>query len=229
MDKLHNYFNERYRKTILSKISKNDGPVITISRTTGCDGRQVASALAELLNRKYNTDKWKWADKDIIYKAAREINVGSHRVEDIYKRVELSNMSEMIMAFSGGFISDQKIKRVIKEVVLSMCKEGHVVMVGRGGVVISKDIAQALHVRIVAPFYWRVENVMRKKGMDIATAETYIIETDQKRLNMFHTFMDKKPLNLDYLFDATINRASFSERDISAIIADLYEKKVNSR
>jgi len=38
--------------------------------------------------------------------------------------------------------------------------------------------------------------------------------------------MDKKPLNIDYLFDATINRSSFSIQEIADLILSMYEKKV---
>jgi len=130
------------------------------------------------------------------------------------------------MAFSGGFVSDLRVKKAIRDVVLSICKEGYIVLVGRGGVSIAHEIADALHIRLIAPFYWRVENVMKKKDMNIETAEKFVIDTDEKRFNLIHTFLDKKPLNIDYLFDATINRSSFSIPDIADMILSMYEKKI---
>ena len=62
--------------------------------------------------------------------------------------------------------------------------------------------------------------------MNIETAEKYVVDTDEKRFNLIHAFLDKKPLNIDYLFDATINRSSFSIQDISDMILSMYEKKV---
>jgi cytidylate kinase len=229
MEKIFNYFDDRYRDTILNKESVDDGPVITISRTTGCDARQVAASLVEHLNHRFGTTRWKWVDKDIIYAIARELDTDAQRVENFYKGIKLSNLSEMIMAFSGGFVSDLRVKKAIKDVVLSMCKEGYVILVGRGGVSIAKDITDALHIRLVAPFYWRVENVMKKKEMTLETAEEYVIDTDEKRFNLIETFLDKKPLNIDYLFDATINRNSFAIQDIAAMILTMFEKKVSTQ
>jgi hypothetical protein len=83
-----------------------------------------------------------------------------------------------------------------------------------------------LHIRLIAPFYWRVENVMKKKEMNIETAEKFVIDTDEKRFNLIHTFLDKKPLNIDYLFDAIINRNSFSISEIADMILSMYEKKI---
>ena len=226
MEKFFDYFDGRYRESILSKPSSEDGPVITISRLTGCDARQVAAVLADDLNRKYGITKWKWVDKDIIYAIAKELNTDTQRVENFYKGIELSNISEMIMAFSGGFVSDLRVKKAIKDVILSMCKSGFIVLVGRGGVSIANEIKDALHIRLIAPFYWRVENVMKKKQMDMEAAEEYVVDTDEKRFNLIHAFLDKKPLNIDYLFDATINRSIFSIQEISDLILTMYEKKV---
>jgi cytidylate kinase len=227
MEKFFDYFDGRYRESILSKPPDDDGPVITLSRLTGCDARQVASTLVDDLNKKYGTSKWRWVDKDIIYAIAKELNTDTQRVENFYKGIELSNISEMIMAFSGGFVSDLRVKKAIRDVVLSICKAGHIVLVGRGGVSIAHDISDALHIRLISPFYWRVENVMKKKALNIEAAEEYVVNTDEKRFHLIQAFMDEKPLNIDYLFDATINRSSFTIQEISDLIISMYDKKVN--
>jgi cytidylate kinase len=189
----------------------------------------VAARLVEDMNSKFGTEKWRWVDKDIIYAIAKELNTDTQRVENFYKGIELSNISEMIMAFSGGFISDLRVKKAIRDVVLAMCKEGHIIIVGRGGVSIARDIADSLHIRLTAPFYWRVENVMNKKALKMEAAEEFVIDTDEKRFNLIQTFLDKKQVNIDYLFDATLNRSSFSVPELSALIMSMYEMKICSK
>jgi cytidylate kinase len=103
------------------------------------------------------------------------------------------------------------------------------VLVGRGGVSLAHDIADSLHVRLIAPFYWRVENVMKKKEMNIEAAEEYIVDTDEKRHNLITTFLEKKSLNIDYLFDITINRQSFNIFETAELIVSMYEKKVGRK
>lgn len=226
MEKFFDYFDDRYREAILNKPPDEDGPVITLSRLTGCDGRYVATTLVDSLNQKYGTSKWRWVDKDVIYAIARELNTDAVRVENFYKGIELSNASEMIMAFSGGFVSDLRVKKAIRDVVLSIAKEGYIVIVGRGGVSIANDIKDALHIRLIAPFYWRVNNIMKKMDMEMEAAEEYVVDTDEKRFQLIQTFLDKKPLNMDYLFDATFNRNSFDIQEISDLILEMYDKKV---
>ena len=53
-----------------------------------------------------------------------------------------------------------------------------------------------------------------------------LLKLMKRRFNLIQTFLDKKPLNIDYLFDATINRSSFSIKDIADMILSMYEKKV---
>jgi len=211
---------------MLGRPIDQTGPVITISRLTGCDGREVAAALMAQLNLRYNTNKWRWIDKDIIYHAAHELKTDTNRVENYYQGMTMNDMSEMIMAFSGTFVSDSSVRKAIREVVLSIAREGHAVIIGRGGVAITRDMTNALHIRLVAPLYWRVENVMKKKGMIIQKAEEYVIETDEKRNKMIVGFLDKKPQTIDYLFDSSLNRSSFSVDQLSALILEMYEAKL---
>ncbi len=229
MEKFFDYFDERYRESVLSGPASDDGPVITISRLTGCDAREVASGIVDKLNNRIGNTKWKWVDKDIIYAIARDLNIDTQRIENFYAGIKLSNLSEMIMAFSGGFVSDLRVKKAIKDVVLSICKEGYVVLVGRGGVSIAHDIKDALHVKLVGPFYWRVDNVMKKKNMDIESAEKYVIETDEKRHELIQTFLEKKSQNTETLFDVIINRLSFSVAETADIILSMYETKVTKQ
>ena len=59
MEKFFDYFDTRHRQTIMNKPSGSDGPVITISRLTGCDARQVAGQIVNILNRKEDSKKWR--------------------------------------------------------------------------------------------------------------------------------------------------------------------------
>jgi cytidylate kinase len=227
MDKLFNYFDDRYRESILHKPPVDDGPVITLSRLTGCDARPIAEKLVNDLNLAYGFKKWRWVDKEIIYTIAKELNTDSQRVENFYRGNELCNISDMIMAFSGGFVSDLRVKKAIRDIVLSMCKEGYIILVGRGGVSIARDIRNSLHIRLIAPFYWRVENIMRKRAMGIEAAEEFIIESDKNRFSLIQAFLDKKSIVMDNLFDATINRNSFTIEATSDLILSMYNKKLS--
>jgi cytidylate kinase len=224
--KIFDYFDTRYRAEMLGRPVDQTGPVITISRLTGCDGREVAAELVAMLNLRYDTNRWRWVDKDIIYHAASELKTDTHRVETYYQGLGMTDISQMIMAFSGSYVTDSSVKKAIRDVVLSIAREGYAVIIGRGGVAITRDIANSLHVRLMAPMYWRVQNVMKKKGMISEKAEEYVIQTDDKRHKLILDFLDKKPLSVDSLFDVTINRGSFTIDQISSLILTMFESKL---
>lgn len=212
----------------MKHTSENFGPIITISRQTGCDAVAVAKYMVKCLNKEYNTTKWRWLDKEILLSTARELDTGAADVESYIKRHHLSGFSEMLMAISGRHISDDKVRKTIKEVVLSISREGYVIIVGRAGVALTGSVKRALHVRLVAPFYWRVENIVKKKELDIEAAEEFVVDTDEKRHNLIISFLDKKPVTLDYLFDVTMNRSSFSVEQIAETLCVLYKKKMDA-
>lgn len=228
MEKIFNYFDDRYRQNLVKDNVVKCGPIITLSRQTGCDAIAVAKRVVHLLNKQQKTNKWYWIDKEILLKTAKELKTGTHRIERYIKGKELSGFSEMIMTVSGDFISDMTVKKKIREVILSICNDGYVILVGRGGVSISREVKKSLHVRLVAPFYWRVKNIMKKRKLDIEDAEEFTVDTDEKRYNMILNFLEKKPLNIDYLFDATINRSSFSIEQLAEIITELYGRRMTA-
>ncbi len=226
MDKFISYFDNRYREVLQKRNLASCGPIITLSRQTGCDAIATAKRLVTILNDRYNTDKWHWVDKQVLTDAARRLKTDQGKVENSMKSSGFSGISEMIMAISGEYLSDLKIKKAVSDVVLSICNEGYAILVGRGGVSITRGIRRALHIRLVAPFYWRVENIIKKRQYGIEDAEEFVVDTDEKRYNIILNFLDKKPLNIDYLFDATINRSSYTVDQIADLIFYHYDMRI---
>ena len=52
------------------------------------------------------------------------------------------------------------------------------------------------------------------------------MDTDEKRHNLITTFLEKKSVNIDYLFDITVNRKSFGIPETAELIVSMYEKKI---
>ncbi|NLE34395.1 MAG: hypothetical protein GX622_04780, partial [Bacteroidales bacterium] len=54
----------------------------------------------------------------------------------------------------------------------------------------------------------------------------YTLQTDEKRYKLIVDFLDKKPQSIDYLFDVTLNRSSFTLEQISSLVLTMYETKL---
>lgn len=223
---LFKYFEQRYKETN-SKLGSAPrfGPVITISRQSGCEAKKIAKLLAEKLNIENPGNSWRCVDKEILEKSARELNLSTSKIKHFYKGEEKSMFIDMFVAFSKTHVNDLQIKNTIKEVMTSLCKQGHIILVGRAGGAILQDQTNVLNIRLTAPFMWRIENIMKNRKTSIEVAEEWAIDTDEQRYKLFYQFLGKQPANLDYLFDATLNRKNFDKNQIVEIILDLMKTK----
>jgi len=91
-----------------------------------------------------------------------------------------------------------------------------VVIVGRGGVAITRDIPLSLHVNLEAPLEWRVLRISEKHNLSLEEAEKYAKDIDKKR-KQFREYFEGK--NTDYTqFDLTFNTMTLSIDEIVKII-----------
>ncbi|MBI9068143.1 MAG: cytidylate kinase-like family protein [Salinivirgaceae bacterium] len=223
---LFKYFENRYQeaKNQLNLPSKF-GPVITISRQSGCEAKKIAKQLVFQLNEQTENKPWKFIDKEILEKSAKELNLSTSKIEHFYKGKEKSSIIDMFVAFSKSHVNDLKIKNTIKEVMISLCREGHIVFIGRAGAAILQEKPNVCNIRLTAPFYWRISTIMKNQNTSIEEAEEWAIETDENRYKLFYMFLEKQPRNLEYLFDATINRQSYGVNQTTDLIIKLAKMK----
>lgn len=223
---LFKYFEKRHQEAHEKSGKENKfGPVITISRQAGCEAKKIAQILTTQLNKRYPGQNWKWVDKEILEQSAKELDIQTFNIENFMSGPETSSIIDIFMSFSKSHVNDMKIKNKIKEVILSLCGQGNIILVGRAGAAILKDKPNTLNVRLVAPFYWRIETIMKNQKTSIEEAEEWAIETDEKRHKLIYTFLEKQPGNIDYLFDVTINRSSFSLEAIADQVISLAKTK----
>lgn len=223
---LFKYFENRYNEAN-SKIKSPTkyGPIITISRQSGCEAKLISKILVEKLNAKSNKKAWRFVDKEILEQSAKELNLSESKIAHFYEGHESSSFIDMFVSFSKSFVNDIKIKNTIRDIVNTLCLQGPLILVGRAGAAILQDKKNTLNIRLTAPFYWRIDTIMKNRTCSIETAEEWAIDTDEKRHKLFYTFLEKQPCNLDYLFDATINRQHFSAEQSADIILHLAKLK----
>ncbi len=223
---LFEYFENRHQEASnrLNPVKKF-GPVITISRQAGCEAKMIGKLVANELNKHQSGTLWRCIDKEILEKSAKELNLQTSKIEHFYKAEEKNNFIEMFSAFSKTHVNDVKIRNTIKEVMISLCRQGNIVLIGRAGAAILQDQPNVLNIRLTAPFFWRIETIMKNQNTNIEKAEEWAIDTDENRHKLFYTFLGKQPGNLDYLFDATLNRKNFSVNETAQIILQLAKLK----
>jgi len=207
---------------------KESGPVITISREYGCPSKIIASRLSEDLTRKMFVKgkdiKWKYVTKEILSESARALEVDPEKIKYVFNYEQKSLIDGIISAqFNKYYKSERKIRNTIAKVIRNMAHEGHVIIVGRGGVAITHDMPRSLHIMLEAPLEWRTVRIAENYKITQEEARKTAIEVDKKRKEFREYFQGK---DTDYTrFDLTFNCMSFTIEEIVHVILKAAEIK----
>lgn len=229
-DILFNYLNRRLHEAEGNEaaLKKDPGPVVTISRQSGCSARRLTQKLVEELNKrrekKENSREWDYINKELLQSAARKLDVKPSEISYVFKYQRRSALGDIFASYANKYYkSDRKIRKTIADVIRSISEEGNIIVIGRGGVVLTKDIMKSLHVSLEAPLEWRCLMISERYDLSFADAKKSVIEMDKKRQLFRESFEGK---NTDYTwFDATFNRMSLTENEIIEAIIKMMETK----
>ena len=227
---LLNYMKNRFKhdSAIPSKNNTTAGPVVTISREYGCPAKRLTGMLSSSLNRiemeNYSSHRWQWIGKEILEESATELNLKSTMVRKVATKEQSGVVDDIVMSLSNTYYpGDHKIKKTIGEVIRTFAEQGHVIIVGRGGVSITRDITNSLHIKFQAPLEWRINDVSKKQMISLAEARKKIQLVDTQRALIREFFEGKKVDN--GAFDLIFNYMTLDEDDIVATIIRLMESK----
>lgn len=198
------------------------GPVITISRLYGCPSKKIAKLLSEELSKKMLAQgkknvQWGYVTKEILSESARELEMNPDRIKYVFDYKKKGLIDELFSAHSNKYYkSDRRIRNTIARVIRNMACEGNVVIVGRGGVAITRDMPNSLHINLEAPLQWRVLRIAEKYELSFEEAEKTTLDIDKKR-KAFREYFEGR--NTDYTwFDLTFNCMTMSVEEIVGII-----------
>ncbi len=227
---LKEYLERRLKPTriVPKQVKKMPGPVITISRDYGCPAKRIAGMLSATLNRleiqSDNVARWYWLGKEIMEESARELHLRPELVNEIAKSEDKNILEEILLAFTNKYYpGDIKIKKTIGEIIHTYATTGHVIVVGRGGAAICRDIKKALHIKLTAPLAWRINDVSRRHNLTLAEAEKRIKSIDHQRELLRKFFSAEKTDNAP--FDVVFNYMTCSDEEIVQSIVKIAEMR----
>lgn len=201
-------------------------PFITISRQTGCQSIQVAAGLIEKLKRD-TQQQWSLISREILEEAAHHHQLNPIQVKNILNAEERPHLIEVLRSLeSKNYLNDRIVRKKLKDAVLEVARQGHVIIVGRAGAIITSEMAHGIHLRLVAPFEWRLQQIIEQKSLSRKDAVAYLKNSDERRNRLLKDFGPKadQPLN----FDLVINNAKISADEIVEILFRLLISRQNS-
>ena len=201
-------------------------PFFTLSRQYGCPSREIAAALQKRLNditgpRK----KWNIINKEIIQDSAKELDLHPQKLRYVFDAQRRTAIDEVIASMSTRYYkNDRQIRKTIREVIEDIASEGYSVIIGRGGVAITNDFPNSLHVRLFAPQDWRLKSIMNRHNFrSQKEAFNHLRYVDKKRTDLIDHFSGGK-FNFNK-FDIGINCETFSPAETAEIIASSAQAK----
>ena len=170
--------------------------VITISREFGSGGIVIAQKVSKTLG-------YHLVDKEFIGEVLSQ-----------YGLVEFDKEYDSLPSFWEKFDAQREARRdmmvkMLNRVVRAVAHHGNVVILGRSGFVILEKYIDVLHVRVKAPFYFRVRRVMRKQNITAYQAEDMVKQGDRVRTAFIKSFYGVEK-DMTRPFDLLINTAKIS-------------------
>jgi len=221
------YLEERYKNDREKTEFTEVGPVVTISREFGCPAKMIAKKISESLDELHagkEKQEWKIVTKEILENAAKELGLEPEKIEYVFKNEKRGAIDDILNALSYKYYkSDRKIKKTLKEVVLSIGEEGNAIIVGRCGATITRGIPKSLHVRLIAPLSWRVPGIKERHKISYYEAEKLAVDNDKRRTKLRDDFAGKKIGDYDY--DLILNAKTLSVEEIVGLVITTMKMK----
>ena len=203
---------------------ENENPFITISREYGCGGYEIAELVVSELNHAYKQHPiWGAYDKLILDRISSDMGI-TNALADTLTGSARRKMTELFQTTFSTFPPQVAVYRKLAEVVRMLAINGHVVIVGRAGNAITRDMPFGMHVRIIAPMDWKIERIMKLTNISKKDARGLIREkTDDREsfLKEFVKFESRDPHN----YDLVINNADYTVENAAMLIIEALKLK----
>jgi cytidylate kinase len=225
---LKKYMNERDQ---LRAQKKDPGPLVTISRAYGCEANDITLRLLRRVNKRLseksvNAKPWGYINKEIIQDAAKALKLPVERVEQrVVQHHEHSGMMEQMLTSMGGAwsLTDKAIISKVNEIIQTYAHDGRVIIVGRGGAMLTRCIKKSVHVRIFAPTDWRVSFIANKYQLSQIEAEEKVRQHDLER-RQWAEHLSGQVFD-EHLFDLLLNRKTMNTDEMVDIIFNMMVKR----
>jgi cytidylate kinase len=224
VDILRNYLGAMSQARVRRSVKPR--PAITISRETGSGALVVANLVAKQLDLECPGDPpcpWAVFERALVTKILEDHSL-SQKIEEFMPEEFRFPLSEAFEFLLGLHPPSWVLREYAKETIRKLATSGNVILVGRGGAVITKRLAHVLHVRLVAPFDFRVRNVARIQGVSERQAVRMVRANDAANRHYVRAYLNANVRDSSY-YDLVVNTATAgfdrTARIISAAVLDL--------
>jgi cytidylate kinase len=208
--------------------------VITISRQYGSGGDEIAAKVCEMLGYRY-------FNKQLMVQVATEVGLSPTEIVDFSEDdYQVGSFLERLFGWrrSSHFAqvgtwtentSGTRVKEMIEldetqmisfvqSTIQAAYRHGNVVIVGRGGQAVLRNMAGVLHVQLQAPMELQSQRIHELENVSLAEARERAIKHDQAAANYLKHFYNINWLD-PHLYDLVINTYKLNTNAAAQLIA----------
>lgn len=219
-EKARIYIESHYRDTEEINGRIKNGPCITISRETGAGANKVSEELIKFFspaNDEY-LHTWTVFDKNLIKKVIEDHHL-PQKLSQYFIEDKLSEIKSTVNELLGIHPSSWILVNKTTSTILQLAQLGNVIIVGRGSNLITMNLNNSFHVRLIAPVEKRIECIKERYGMNQKEAYEYILKEDQARRNYLKKYFRR---NVDDLctYHLVINTGKMTYKQAAKTIGE---------
>ena len=182
---------------------------VTLSRQTGCGALVVAEKLAEYLQQhSKHAPVWTVFDRNLMDKVLEDHNLPAYLARFLPED-RISQLEDFLDEMFEVHPPVRTIVHQTAETMLKLAALGNVILIGRGGNVVTARLPDVLHIRLVAPFEKRVEHAHKYYNMTRAEAHKFCLKEDQGRARYLKKYFGAD-INDPLLYHMVINTGEMS-------------------
>jgi cytidylate kinase len=193
---------------------------VTISRQTASGALTIAEKLAHYLQHHSSGDACPWTvfDRNLIDKVLEDHNLPT-RLAKFLPEDRVSQLEDILADVFQVHPPSEAIVQQTTETILKLAGLGNVILIGRGGTMITARLPHVLHVRLVAPLEKRIEHAHQFFNLTRNEAYKFCLSQDRARERYL-----KKHFNADIndplLYHLTINTDLVGYEATAKLIGD---------
>jgi hypothetical protein len=223
LEKSHSFVVSQFKGSHESKAvgrRRQCGPAITISHQTGAGAHEIADRVAQILQETgpHSAHAWRVFDRQLVEKVLEDHH-WPRGLADKMPEDKRSYIDDVMDELFGLRPPSWVLVPQVAETTLRLAAAGHAILVGRGAAVVTAQLPNVFHVRLIASLAKRIERVTKRHGLDPELAARFIRKEDRGRRRYvkanFHARLDA-----ELLYDLVVNTDRLGCADAAAVIAE---------
>ena len=210
-----------------SDIVSHDFPFVTISRQSGAGGHMLAQAILAENDKQAKNDEifhgWQVFDREVCALVAQDPELSDSFDAMLTERYKTETQQIVHDLLDGRSQQYMMYKRIF-EIIRILATLGKTIIIGRGGVCVTRKMSQGIHIRLIASEQTRIKAIMEDHRFERKEAEKMMHQQDKERARLIQDYFSAD-IDNPHLYDAVFNIDKFPTPDLAKVIVQMIKVK----